>query len=372
MKILVTGGCGFVGSHLVDKLVRSGHDVCAFDILEPQVHRGTKPPYLNAHARYIFKDIRDRSALKKAMRDRAVVFHYASQVGVAQSMYEIDKYVSHNLSGTGVLLDVLVNEPNSVKKLIVASSMTIYGEGAYRCTAACGVVYPGLRPESQLRRHRWEMLCPECGKAAVPVPTPECKPLFPSSVYAATKRGQEELCLSVGDRYRLPTVALRYFNIYGPRQSLNNPYTGVAAIFLSRIKNGVLPVIYEDGNQSRDFIHVSDVVDANVRAMTNKAADYQVFNVGTGIPHSVNDVAKSICSAYGRSFSPGKGNAAYRNGDIRHCHADISKIRQALGFAPKVTFTNGLRDLISWSREQQCRDRTAKVQAELQKRGLST
>lgn len=369
MKILVTGGCGFLGSHLVDRLVQEGHNVRVLDILEPQVHGRKKPDYLNKNAEYIYGDVRNKSKLKIALKGIEVVFHEAAQVGVGQSMYEIEKYISHNSYGTAVLLDLLVNTKNKVKKLIVASSMSIYGEGAYKCRS-CGIVYPQLRPEIQLKQRIWDMKCNLCGKDAVGIATSENKPLFPTSIYATSKRCQEEMCLEVGISYKIPTVALRYFNIYGPRQSLNNPYTGVCAIFLARVKNNHQPIIFEDGGQSRDFIYVSDVVAANILAMKKKEADYNFFNVGTGKPHSIIEIAQKIIKLYGRGIKPLVLNK-YRSGDIRHCYADISKIKSKLGFSPLVGFEDGMKKLIKWSENQSAKDLSCKAQEELKKHGLA-
>lgn len=369
MKILVTGGCGFVGSHLVDRLVKDGHKVRVIDLLEPQVHGNKKPSYLNKEAEYIFADIRNREKLKKAIKNIEVIFHKAAQVGVGQSMYEIEKYVSHNSFGTAVLLDLLVNTKNKVKKIICASSMSIYGEGGYMCNS-CGEVYPQLRKDEQLKKKDWQMRCPHCGRDVQSIPTHEQKPLFPTSIYATTKRCQEEMCLEIGIAYKIPIVSLRYFNIYGPRQSLNNPYTGVAAIFLSRVKNDNPPLIFEDGKQSRDFIHISDIIEANILAMKNKEADYGFFNVGTAIPHSILDVANIIIKLYKKDFMP-QILEKFRAGDIRHCYADISKIKDKLGFSPKVSFKEGMKDLIEWSETQAAKDLTAKAQSELKKRRLA-
>jgi dTDP-L-rhamnose 4-epimerase len=369
MKVLVTGGCGFVGSHLVDRLVADGHKVRVYDLLEPQVHGGKKPAYLNKEAEYIYADIRNREKLKQALKGMEFIFHEASQVGVGQSMYEIEKYVAHNSYGTAVLLDLLVNTKNKVQKIVVASSMSIYGEGAYRC-ASCGVVYPQLRKEEQLKKKKWEMQCPECAKVASHMPTSEEKPLLPTSIYATTKRCQEEMCLEVGTAYKIPAVALRYFNIYGARQSLNNPYTGVCAIFLSRIKNNRPPSIFEDGRQSRDFIHVSDIVEANLLALKDKKADYKFFNVGTGVPHSILEIAQKLTRLCGKKFAPEVLNR-FRAGDIRHCYADISKIKSELGFTPKVSFSEGMSRLIEWSESQEAVDLTRKAQGELKRKGLT-
>jgi dTDP-L-rhamnose 4-epimerase len=369
MKILVTGGCGFIGSHLVDKLVEEGNRVKVYDMLEPQVHLGRKPGYLNSHAEYIFADLRSKEKLKKALGNTEVIFHLAAQVGVGQSMYQIEKYISHNVEGTAVLLDLLVNGKNKVKKLIVASSMSIYGEGAYRCKV-CGIVYPYPRSTPQLKKRKWEMRCPKCKRGTSDIPTREDKPLLPTSIYATTKRSQEEMCLEVGTAYKIPTVALRYFNVYGPRQSLSNPYTGVAAIFLSRVKNNQPPLIFEDGRQSRDFIYVSDLVDANLLAMRKKEADYDFFNVGTGNPHSILDIASTIVSLCYKDLKPVVLNR-FRAGDIRHCYADAAKIKDKLGFKPRITFQEGMKKLILWSEKEKAVDLTGKAQQELKKRGLA-
>lgn len=369
MKVLITGGCGFIGSHLADKLVTEGHRVRVYDLLEPQVHLGKKPSYLNKEVEYIYADVRDSDRLKKALKDTKIVFHLASQVGVGQSMYQIEKYVSHNTFGTAVLLDLIINTKNKVKKIVVASSMSIYGEGAYNCKR-CGRVYPRLREKKQLKKSDWEIKCAQCGRTVTSVNTDENKPLFPASIYATTKRSQEEMCLEIGTAYKIPTVALRYFNIYGPRQSLSNPYTGIAAIFLSRVKNNRPPLLFEDGRQSRDFIYVSDIVETNILAMNRKEADYNFFNVGTGNPHTILDIAKTIISLYKKDLRPKVLNK-FRVGDIRHCYADISKISKKLGFKPKVPFKMGMKKLIDWSETQKAYDLTDKAQLALKKRGLT-
>lgn len=368
MNILVTGGCGFIGSHLVDKLVKMGHKVLVYDTLEPQVHSNKKPAYLNKDAEYIFADIRDGNNLKKAIKNVEVLFHEASQVGVGQSMYEIARYVSHNSYGSSVLLDLIVNTKNKIKKMICASSMSIYGEGAYRCKS-CGEIYPRLREDRQLKKRDWEMRCFLCGREVKSLPTNENKPLAPTSIYATTKRCQEEMFLETGIAYKIPTVALRYFNVYGPRQSLNNPYTGVAAIFLSGVKNDNPPIVFEDGRQSRDFVYVSDIVEANILAMKKTQADYEVFNVGTGEPHTILDIAKKIIAIFGNDLKPCILNK-FRPGDIRHCYADISKIKEKLGFKTNVSFEEGMKKLIEWSAVQKASDLSAKAQSELKKRGL--
>ncbi len=369
MKILVTGGAGFIGSHLVDALVREKHAVRVLDVFDPQVHGAQRPAYLNTSAEYLEGDVRDRETVRRALKGIEVVFHEAAAVGVGQSMYQIEHYVGANCGGTAMLLDVIVNDKLPLKKLIVASSMSIYGEGQYAC-GACGPVAPSLRPDEQLQERRWEMRCPSCGKEATPRPTPESKPLMPTSVYAVSKRDQEELCLSVGRSYRLPMVALRYFNVYGTRQSLSNPYTGVCAIFSSRIKNRHRPLIYEDGGQTRDFIHVQDIVQANLLVMREPRADYEAFNVGTGTPTSIGQMATLLAKLYQVPVEP-EITAKFRAGDIRHCVADSSKLR-ALGFSPSTALDRGLRELVEWGRQVEAEDRVEQAARELQSRGLTS
>jgi dTDP-L-rhamnose 4-epimerase len=366
-KVLVTGGAGFIGSHLVDKLVEIGNEVVVVDSLEEQVHR-KKPGYLNPEAQYVFGDIRDESILAKSIDGVEVIFHEAAAVGVGQSMYQVEKYVGVNTMATAKLLDILVNKKNEVKKLIVASSMSIYGEGAYECEN-CGAVYPELRTEEQLKQREWEMKCPKCGKIVKPIPTSEDKPLHPTSIYAITKRDQEEMCLTVGRAYGIPTVALRYFNVYGPRQSLNNPYTGVCAIFSSRIKNSNPPLIFEDGLQSRDFVSVHDIVEANLLAKESANANYEVFNVGTEEPTNILEIAQMLIKLYNKELKP-KITNKYRAGDIRHCFADITKIKNELGYKPKVDFEEGMKDLVVWGEKEEAVDKFKEAHEELLRRAL--
>lgn len=365
MKILVTGGAGFVGSHLVDSLVKK-HDVVIYDNLEPQVHKDF-PEYLNNSVEFKKENICDKIKLKEAIIDCDIIFHEAAMVGVGQSMYQIERYMDVNTMGTAKLLDILVNEEHNVKKLIVASSMSIYGEGKYECSG-CGVVYPPLRSNAQLENRTWEMTCQKCGKIVKPAPTDEDKPLQPTSIYAISKKDQEEMSLAIGHTYGIPTVALRYFNIYGPRQALSNPYTGVCAIFSSRIKNNNLPIVYEDGVQTRDFISVHDIVRANILVMEKSKADYNVFNVGTGKPITILGIANTLSKLYGKKSNPEIVNK-YRAGDIRHCYADISKIKK-LGFDPIVSFNEGMHELVEWGETQEAEDKSDVAYQELKERGL--
>ncbi len=367
MRVLVTGGAGFIGSHLVDALVGKGHDVAVVDNLERQVHK-IKPTYLNPKARYSFEDISAEGVFSERLQDIDVVFHLAGMVGVGQSMYQVRRYVDVNVGGTARLLQTLVERNHDVRKIIVASSMSIYGEGAFACPEH-GRVSPPLRAEAQLKKGDWEVHCPACRSPTKPVPTAEDKPVLPNSVYAITKRDQEELCLAVGRAYGLPTVALRFFNVYGPRQSLDNPYTGVAAIFQARIKNEAPPVVFEDGLQTRDFVSVHDVVQALLLSFERSGADHSALNVGSGAPTSILDMARVLIKLYGSNLTPSVEHK-FRAGDVRHCFADLTKIRQGLGYEPKVTFKEGMRELVAWGRTVSAEDGFGKAYAELQSRGL--
>ena len=366
-RILVTGGAGFIGSHLVDSLVKEGREVVVLDNFDPQVHQGKRPAYLNKGAFYVEGDIRDESALKKSLEGVDIVFHLAAKVGVGQSMYEIKDYVDANTLGTAFFWEHIINNKLDIKKFIVSSSMSIYGEGAYKCHA-CGMVSPHLRSNEQLRKKEWELRCPGCGSPLSALPTDEDKKLLSTSVYAITKKDQEELSLNIGISYKIPTVALRFFNVYGPRQALSNPYTGACAIFSSRIKNNNPPLIYEDGLQTRDLVDVRDIVDSCVLAMNSEKADYGFFNVGTGIPVTIKEVAATLIGLYGKNAEPEIVNR-YRAGDIRHCYADIGKIRR-LGFTPKIKLKDGLEALVEWGKDEEARDKTGKANRELEKRKL--
>jgi len=345
-KVLVTGGAGFIGSHLVNALIKGGHEVTVLDALVPQVHEsGEVPDYLDERAEFVKGEIGDKELISSLLKDHEVIFHDAAAVGVGQSMYQIEEYVRANTLGTSTLLDSLVNKEHAVKKLIVAASMSSYGEGKYECKE-CGVVCPPLREEEQLKRKEWEMKCPECEGILKPLPTDEEKPLKPTSIYAITKMDQELMCLVTGRTYGIPTVSLRYFNVYGARQALSNPYTGVCAIFSCRIKNDNPPVIFEDGNQTRDFVHVSDIVQANLLAMEKKNANYETFNVGTGRAISIKEVAEALLKYFGKE-PVYEITERFRKGDIRHCFSDISKLSR-LGYSPKVKFEDGIPELVEW------------------------
>ncbi len=365
-KILVTGGAGFIASHIVDELVSKGHDVRIVDNLEPQVHKSI-PEYLNKKAELIVGDVRNDETWKKAIEDVDVIYHEAAAVGVGQSMYQISKYMDVNTMGTARMLDLLANSKHNVKKVIVASSMSIYGEGSYECED-CGVVYPELRPEAQMQKSEWEMKCPRCNKFVKSIPTNEEKPLKPTSIYAISKKDQEEMCLSVGRAYGIPTIALRYFNVCGPRQALSNPYTGVCAIFSSRLLNDKPPVIFEDGKQMRDFVSVHDIAQANILALESNGMNYGYFNVGTGVSTNLLQVSEVLSKTYGKIIKP-EIVTKFRSGDIRHCYADISKIKK-FGYSPKYKSEQAIAEYANWAKGRTAIDLMDKAKKELEEKGL--
>jgi dTDP-L-rhamnose 4-epimerase len=371
-KILITGGAGFIGSALANELISQGYHVIVFDNLEPQVHgkNSSVPAYLSKEAEFVLGDIRDYDLLKSTIKKASIIFHFAAMVGVGQSMYDIQKYIETNTLGTANILQILVNQRNSVEKIIVASSMSCYGEGKYECPH-CNVVYPTLRSYAQLADRQWEMKCPQCSEEVKAISTDENKPLFPTSVYATSKRDQEELFLSVGRAHDIPAVALRFFNVYGPNQALSNPYTGVIAIFSSRLINKKPPLIFEDGLQSRDFIHVSDIVQASILAMKKEEANYDCFNVATGVRSNLLKMLDLLQKELDpqKEVKPKIVNK-FREGDIRHCYADISKIKNELGFQPKISVEKGLKSYINWVKNQVSTDKVDQAITELNEKKL--
>ena len=347
----------------MNALVEQGSRVRVLDSLVEQVHGGTAPARLNSAAELIRADVCDATSVAKALDGIDVVYHEAAEVGVGQSMYEIARYVKANDLGTAVLLEEMIKRAGQFKKLLVASSMSIYGEGAYVCDV-CGDITPNIRATDQLLKREWELKCSVCASILKPVPTPEIKPLIPTSVYAVSKQVQEQYCLVVGKAYNIPTVALRYFNVYGSGQALSNPYTGVCAIFSARLLNGNPPMIFEDGLQSRDLVHVSDIVQANLLALENDSANYETFNIGSGTSITVKEVAHLLARGLGKDIDA-EVTGKYREGDIRHCIADISKSRRLLGYEPKVRLADGIPELLSWVSEQTAKDAVGEATATL-------
>jgi len=347
--VLVTGGAGYIGSHLVDSLVARDYRVTVLDNLEPQVHRsGTWPSYANPDVEYVRGDVRDRGVFEPLVLATDAVVHFGAAVSVGQSMYQVDRYVDVNTRGTALLLDILVNAKHKVQKVLVASSIGVYGEGAYRCTDH-GAVAPTIRSAEQLAAHDWEQRCPICREHVVSVPTPEDKALYRDNIYSMTKYHQEEMVLLIGKTYGIPAVAPRFFNVYGPRQSLSNPYAGVAAIWLSRLLNDKQPVVFEDGGQLRDFVSIHDVVDCLVLMLETSGADFLPVNVGSGDTVTILDIARLLNRILGKSIEP-QVTRQGRLFDIRHNTADITRARTALGFAPKVSLEQGFSELVEWAR----------------------
>jgi dTDP-L-rhamnose 4-epimerase len=369
--VLVTGGAGFVGSHLVDALVARGDRVRVFDNLDPQVHGPTrKPPvWLSPEADLVVGDMRDADAVAEALEGMDVVFHLAAAVGVGQSMYQIANYTATNTLGTAHLLQTLVDRGITLDRLVVASSMSIYGEGRYTRP-------DGRQPKiaqrgvEQLRRAEWELRDAD-GTALAPCPTDEDKPLDPTSIYALTKADQERMVLQIGTAYGIPSVALRFFNIYGPRQALSNPYTGVMAIFSSRLLNGNAPLIFEDGEQTRDFVSVHDIVHGLLLASESEAAVGQALNLGSGRAISVRQVADTLADVLNTDIEP-EITGRYRVGDIRHCFADIRRAREVMDYEPRISMEEGMRELVNWLQEQERpEDQVEHHAADLAARGLT-
>ena len=368
-QLLITGGAGFLGSHLADELLAHGYRVRALDNLSPQVHGAERrrPAYLDPEVELIVGDMCDPHVVRRALQGVDAVFHFAAAVGVGQSMYEVVHYTKMNNLGTATLLEALIETP--VKRLIVASSMSLYGEGLYRNSNG-DVRSVRDRTLDQLRRAQWE-LEDDDGSVLTPVPTPESKVPALASVYALSKYDQERLCLMLGRAYNIPTVALRFFNAYGPRQALSNPYTGVLAIFASRLINGNPPRIFEDGRQQRDFVSVYDVAQACRLALETPQADGEVFNVGSGNVYTIRELAERIATVLGKAYLSPEITGKYRVGDIRHCFADITKARRILGYEPKVKLEDGLTELAEWLEGQAAEDKVAQASAELSARGLT-
>lgn len=370
MNILITGGAGFIGQNLVYSLRKQGFAIRILDNFSPQIHiRQSLPADLVDQVELIHADVRDRDALEQALAGMDGVVHLAAETGTAQSMYQISHYNNVNSQATAQLLDVLANAPHSIKKIVLASSRSIYGEGAYNCETH-GLVYPGARNAAQLKSHQWDPVCPQCGASIVAVPTPEAARPSPASIYAATKYAQEDLIRIAGDSLGIGTAILRFQNVYGAGQSLNNPYTGILSIFSTRIRRGMSLPIFEDGQESRDFVHVSDVVQAIELALQTDAANGGTFNVGAGEPTSVMEIANMLVDAFDGKVRP-EVTGQYRLGDIRHCYADLTQIRSKLKFEPKMSLKSGMEEFANWVLSQPLpEDGLDKANEELKKRKM--
>jgi dTDP-L-rhamnose 4-epimerase len=366
--VLITGGAGFIGSHVADALLERGYRVRILDVLHEQVHGkgGQWPAYLASEVHAIEGDVRDRDVVARALDGVSGVFHFAAAVGVGQSMYEIERYTDINNRGTAVMLEALLKHP--VRKLVVASSMSLYGEGLYEDSSG-QIVCPLPRSAEQLQTCQWD-ITDDRGQALRPLPTHEDKIAAPQSIYALSKLDQEVMSLLVGRAYHIPVVALRFFNVYGPRQALSNPYTGVLANFAARYLNGNAPIIFEDGLQRRDFVQVRDLAQACVLALEKDAAVDMALNIGSGQSYSILEIAQRLGHVLGREDITPQASGRYRAGDIRNCFADISRAQQVLGYAPRVALEEGLEELAEWLAQSASEDRGDTAISELQARGL--
>lgn len=373
-RVLVTGGAGFIGSHVVDFLLARGDEVTVIDALLPQVHGDAErdadgwPTYLDPRAKRIKGDLIDDGVFEASLSGITHLVHLGASVGVGQSMTNIVDYTRNNVMTAAVMLETLSRRPHAVERIVVASSMSIYGEGAYQLPSTGAVVAPELRTHEQLAERQWDLSLD--GQALTPVATTEEKPLKPASIYAINKRDHEEMFLAVGRALQIPTVALRLFNAYGSRQALSNPYTGVAAIFISRLLNDQPPLVFEDGAQQRDFVHVHDVANAFATVLDSDQAVWDAFNVGSGRPITVAQIAETLARKLGKSIQP-QFLGKYRVGDIRHCFPDVSKVDKAFGFKPQRSFDAGMEELIAWVQEAKAPvDRSQAIVAELEKSKL--
>jgi dTDP-L-rhamnose 4-epimerase len=366
-RVLITGGAGFIGRYVARALLERDYHVRVLDSLIEQVHGDrTRPEGLDPEAEFIAGDVRDETALLRSLKGVDKVVHLAAEVGVGQSMYAVDRYVSVNDYGTAVLFQQLIDNP--VKRVVVASSMSIYGEGLYR-TADGAAVEDAVRKPRAGEDDSWDPV-DDKGRPLIPEPTPESKRPTLASVYALTKYVQERLTLTLAPAYGMEGVALRLWNVYGPGQALSNPYTGVLAIFASRLHNGSAPVIFEDGHQRRDFVHVEDIAQAFVLALEHPKAVGEVYNVASGEHRSVQEVAALLAEAMNRPELKAEIAGKARIGDIRHCIADIGKIKRELGFQPRRDFAEGLAELADWVAKQEAKDRVHEARRELEARGL--
>ncbi len=372
--VLITGGAGFIGSNLALRLIDHGYRVSVLDNLSPQIHGddGENSPLYRTicdKVRFIKGSVLNYDDWKSALEDTQIVVHLAAETGTGQSMYEIEKYTDVNIKGTSIFLDILANENHTVKKMIIASSRAIYGEGKHSCPDH-GVVYPTERQDGDMSAGDFEVKCPHCTKNVTLLATDEESKIHPTSIYGITKQVQEQMFMVMGKSLNIPAVAFRYQNVYGAGQSLSNPYTGILSIFSTRIKNGNDITIFEDGKESRDFVYIDDVVEATILGIEKEEANYQVFNVGFGEPTDVLTVAQTLKNAY-NSDSKIEISGNYRLGDIRHNYADLSVITKQLGFKPSVSFEEGIRRFTRWVEQQDVvEDKYEQSIKEMKEKGL--
>lgn len=368
MNILITGGAGFIGGHTADALLARGHKVRVLDNLDPQVHGESGPAYLHADVECLQGNVCNAEDVGHALQGIDAVYHFAALTGVGQSMYDLRSYVDTNCTGTATLLEVIVKQQVSLKKLVLASSRAVYGEGTHICPAH-GVIYPKPRLRADMENGYFGVRCPQCGATMTAVATMEDHPPMPISVYAWTKQQQEDLCRYVAQTFGVPVVGLRYFNVYGSRQSLKNPYTGVVSIFYSRLMAGQPIFLYEHGKPGRDFVHVSDVVHANLLALESQVESGAFFNVGSGDEHTILDVAQALAKACGRTPEI-LDRGEFRVGDIHSCYADLHQAKTYLGYEPRMSLEAGMKEFAEWAAGQESIDLYQKTVDELERHGL--
>ena len=368
--ILVTGGAGFIGTYICEKLYDKGYEVLIYDNLSLQIHgeNASLPEYIRDKVEFTKGDIRDRNILKQAVQKADKIIHLVAETGVGQSMYDIQRYTDVTIQGTATLWDIIVNEENKVKKVVLASSRAVYGEGKYTCSN-CGTIYPNSRKRENLDQHKWELYCPKCDEQLNSVATDEESALVPTSIYAACKKTQEELCMISGKSINVPVSIVRYQNVYGPRQSLNNPYTGILSIFTSRLKNNKPINVYEDGLESRDFVYVEDVADGTILALEREEANYETFNIANGISTTVFEIAEILSKNINSQLEP-IVTGQYRIGDIRHCYANIDKAKKILRYSPKFDIESGIKNFLEWALKQKSYDNSHIAEGKLKEKGL--
>ena len=353
-NILITGGAGFIGSRLCEKLFDQGNHITVLDNLSEQIH-GKGESFLFKKIKnkctFIKGDVRNKDDWRKAIKNQEIIIHLAAETGTGQSMYEVEKYTNVNVMGTAHMLEILANSNHNVKKIVVASSRSIYGEGKYNCEIH-GVQYPSKRKEEDMKKGEFNPKCSICNSTLNVVPTDEKSKIHPSSIYGINKQQQEQMVMLMGESLSIPSVAFRYQNVYGPGQSLSNPYTGILSIFSTRILNGNNLDIYEDGEETRDFVYIEDAVDATILGIEKEEANGQIFNIGSGVSTSVLDVANTLKRLYNSGINI-TVSGKFRLGDIRHNFADLSKSKDILGFTPKYNFERGITEFVNWVKTQE-------------------
>ena len=371
-NILITGGAGFIGSRLCEKLFDQGNNVTVLDNLSEQIHGNGESFLFNKikdKCTFIKGDVRDKNDWAHAIKNQEIIIHLAAETGTGQSMYEVEKYTNVNVIGTSHMLEILANSNHNVKKIIVASSRSIYGEGKYNCKTH-GVQYPSKRKEEDMKKGEFNPKCSMCNSSLNVLPTDEQSKIHPSSIYGINKQQQEQMVMLMGESLSIPSVAFRYQNVYGPGQSLSNPYTGILSIFSTRILNGNDLDIYEDGEETRDFVYIEDAVDATILGIEKEEANGHIFNVGSGVSTRVIDVAHTLKRLYNSEINitiSGK----FRLGDIRHNFADLSKLKDILGFTPKYNFERGITEFVNWVKTQEVmEDKYEKSIQQLKNKGL--